>query len=247
MKAVVLAAGRGRRMGGGTENLPKCLMTLWGRTLLDHCLGGLQKAGFSPRDIGIVTGYRREMLDAPGFSYFQNAEWESTNMFVSLTTASEWLRSEACVVSYSDIVFSPDAVMKLVASARELSITYYAGFWELWSERFQNPLDDLETFKQLGGNLLEIGKKPVSKEDVQGQYMGLLRFEPSGWDKVERAVKLPMPKTVDKLDMTTLLQHLIDLGCPVEAIETGGPWFECDNMNDIEVYERLYPSNPVYF
>ena len=256
MKAIILAAGRGSRMGEGTANIPKCMMKLWGKTLLYHCLDSLQKAGFALNNIGIVTGYKSEIINMPagrsgsrrefppeGVHFFHNADWETTNIFVSLTKAAQWLRCEPCVVCYSDIVFSPEAVKKLMKSKHEFSITYYTEFWELWSKRFDEPLDDLETFKQLDGRLLEIGKKPHSKEETQGQYMGLLKFEPSGWAKIEKAVTLPMPKPVEKLDMTTLLQHLITLEQYIEAIETTELWLECDNQNDINVYEKYYRLN----
>jgi NDP-sugar pyrophosphorylase family protein len=66
MKAIILAAGRGSRMGDGTANLPKCMMKLWGKTLLEHCLDSLQKAGFLLNDIGIVTGYKSEIIQIKG-------------------------------------------------------------------------------------------------------------------------------------------------------------------------------------
>jgi len=245
MKAIILAAGRGSRMLEGTANLPKCMMKLWGRPLLEYCLESLQNAGFKPSDIGIVTGYKCEVIDYKGYNYFHNAQWETTNMFVSLTKASDWLNNEPCVISYADILFSPKAIKKLMTSNSEFSITYYNGFWDLWSKRFDNPLSDLETFKIQNGKLIEIGKKPVSKDEVQGQYMGLLKFSPAGWKKIEEAIKLPMPKTIDKLDMTTLLQHLITLGNNIEVLETSELWLECDNQNDINVYESLYVEKPL--
>ena len=56
MKAIILAAGRGSRMGGGTAELPKGMMRLWGRPLLEMCVETLERAGFVRRDIGVVTG-----------------------------------------------------------------------------------------------------------------------------------------------------------------------------------------------
>lgn len=240
MKAVILAAGRGSRMGAGTEEIPKCMLTLFGKTLLERCVNSLETAGFARADIGIVTGYRRDKINVAGVNYFHNADWERTNMFISLTMAEEWLKNDVCIVSYSDIVFSPETVKKLINIDKCFAITYYTGFWELWSKRFENPLDDLETFKISNGTLLEIGKKPSSKNDIQGQYMGLLRFTPSGWEKVVNAIKTPMPKPVERLDMTTLLQHLLTFGYEITAIPADELWLECDNQNDIQVYEKEY-------
>ena len=242
MKAIILAAGRGSRMGDGTAQLPKCMMTLCGKTMLDRCIESLLKAGFQRSDIGIVTGYKKEKIQIEGVNYFHNANWEQTNMFISLTMAREWLINETCIVCYSDILFHENAVKKLMDCQHELALTYYTGFWELWLKRFENPLEDLETFKMDGDKLIEIGKKAASKDEIQGQYMGLIRFDPDSWKKVEEAVKLPMPKPLERLDMTTMLNHMISLNHDVKAIKTDDFWLECDNQNDIAIYEREFPE-----
>ncbi|MFF2886908.1 NTP transferase domain-containing protein [Paenibacillus sp. NPDC057967] len=240
MRAIILAAGRGNRMNEGTAEIPKCMMQLFGITILEHCIRSLESAGFTRADIGIVTGYKKEKIRIEGVRYFHNPNWESTNMFVSLTMAEEWLRSEPIVVCYSDILFHPSAVKKLIETDGDVAITYYTGFWELWSKRFANPFDDLETFKMVDGKLIEIGGRANSKEDIQGQYMGLLRFTPSGWENVENAIKNDMTIPLERLDMTMLLQHMLTLGYEVGTISTDELWLECDNQNDIRLYEKEF-------
>lgn len=240
MKAIILAAGRGSRMEEATERLPKCLINIFGKPILDYCIESLQKAGFEAQDIGIVTGYKKETIKLNGTKMFYNANWETTNMFISLTMAEEWLLNEPCIVCYSDILFNKSAIELLMNNTADIAITYYTKFWELWEKRFDNPLDDLETFKINGEQLVKIGEKPTAKEDIQGQYMGLLRITPMGWNNITTAIKSPMKKTVEKLDMTTLLQHLITSGVSVVALKTDDLWLECDNMNDVRVYEKLF-------
>ena len=75
MKTIILAAGRGSRLGEQTKDRPKCMCTLQGRTLLDRCLESLSGAGVNPADIGIVTGYRSEMFTVPGVTYFHSPDW----------------------------------------------------------------------------------------------------------------------------------------------------------------------------
>lgn len=241
MKVIILAAGRGSRLGERTKDRPKCMCTLCGRTLLDRCLGALEKAGVSRSDIGVVTGYRSEMFQADGVTYFHNADWEKTNMFRSLTMAREWLERETCIVCYSDIVFAPEAIQLLANSTAPLALTSYSGYWDLWKLRMENPLEDLETFRaDKEGRLLEIGLKPNSTDDIQGQFMGLLRFTPESWGWVEETIKHPLPKTVDKLDMTTLLQGMLQLGYAIQTISTNAFWLECDSEQDIEAYEKQF-------
>jgi len=245
MKAIILAAGRGSRMNEKTAEIPKCMMKLFGITLLDHCINSLESAGIVRANIGIVTGYKKEKIQVDGVRCFHNQNWESTNMFVSLTAAREWLKSESSIVSYSDIVFHPSTVTKLMNTDGDIAMTYYTGFWELWSKRFPNPLDDLETFKIANGKLIEIGSKPESKEDIQGQYMGLLRFTPTGWQNVESALTNVISKSLERLDMTTLLQHMVTLGYEVCTIPTDKLWLECDNQNDIQLYENIFSYTDV--
>jgi len=240
MKAIILAAGRGSRMKEGTLEIPKCMMTLFGTTLINHCIKSLELAGFLRMDIGIVTGYKKEKIQIDGVQYFHNKDWKNTNMFISLTMAKEWLRKTPCIVCYSDIMFHSSVIKKLVENDSDIAITYYTGFWELWNKRFVNPFKDLETFKTADEKLIEIGKKTNVKRDVHGQYMGLLRFTPTGWQNVENTVKQIIPKFLKHLDMTTLLQHMLTLGYKVNTIPTDELWLECDNQNDIKLYESQF-------
>jgi choline kinase len=91
MRALILAAGRGSRMGALGDVRPKCLVELDGRPLLDRQLAALRTGG--AREIGIVRGYRKDMLNDPALTYFDNDRWAETNMVMSLACAAEWLRA----------------------------------------------------------------------------------------------------------------------------------------------------------
>ena len=95
MKAIILAAGRGSRMKNMTNEQPKCLVDLNGKTLLERQLESLKKAGIE--DIGIVTGYKHEMLKKYELVEFHNPLWEKTQMVSSLACASEWLKKDECI------------------------------------------------------------------------------------------------------------------------------------------------------
>lgn len=243
MKAIILAAGRGSRMDSLTNNIPKCQIPIFGKTLLQHCLDTLQDAGFTMEDIGIVTGYKKEMVCGQGARLFWNPLWNTTNMFYSLTMAKEWLEREQCIVCYSDIIFHKNAILCLKRCHDDVAITYFTGYWELWSARFENPLDDLEVFRHIDGKLLEIGQRPERKEQVQGQYMGLLRFSPTGWRQVESIID---PFLAEKIDMTTLLQKLLEHGNNISVYASNEPWLECDTSQDVRLYERLYSHSLLF-
>lgn len=237
MKAIILAAGRGSRMKSLTDERPKCLVELRGKPLLEWQLESLRAAGIS--DIAVVTGYKRELLAERGLSEFHNPRWAETNMVSSLACAESWLQGEPCIVSYSDIFYSPAAVQSLINSAATLAVTYDPNWLQLWTERFGDPLLDAETFRLTAAHTLaEIGNKPQSVDDVQGQYMGLLRFTPEGWAEVVRLRAELSPQQRDSMHMTNTLQRVIDAGrVPIEAVAYTGEWGEVDSSEDLSVYQ----------
>jgi choline kinase len=237
MKAIILAAGRGSRMKGLTEDRPKCLVELDGHPLLARQLEALRAGGAD--EIAIVTGYRREMLAGMADAEFHNPRWASTNMVTSLAEATDWLGSGPCIVSYSDIFYAPSAVRSLIDCDAPLAVTYDPDWRHLWTDRFGDPLLDAETFRlDAAGYLAEIGNRPTSVDEVEGQYMGLLRFTPEGWAEVE-AVRVSLPDAArDALHMTGALQHVIGRGrVAVRAVPYVGPWGEVDSEEDLRLYE----------
>lgn len=237
MKAIILAAGRGSRMKSLTDERPKCMVELRGKTLLEWQLAALRDAGI--REIAIVTGYKRELLAEQGLVEFHNPRWAQTNMVSSLACAQAWLQDEPCIVSYSDIFYNPVAVQSLMTCKASLAVTYDPNWLALWTERFGDPLLDAETFRLTpAGTLTEIGNKPKSVDDVQGQYMGLLRFTPEGWAEVVRLRSALTPEQRDNVHMTNTLQQVIDAGrVPIQTVAYSGEWGEVDSAEDLFLYQ----------
>ena len=242
MKAIILAAGRGSRMKDLTDEQPKCLVELRGMTLLDWQLKALHEAGIS--EIAIVTGYMRELLSNRGLVEFHNPRWAETNMVSSLAYAQEWLLAEPCMVSYSDIFYEASAVESLMTSAAHLAVTYDPHWLKLWEKRFGDPLLDAETFRlNLDKTLAEIGNKPKSVHEVQGQYMGLLRFTPEGWAEVLRVRASLTPNECDQIHMTGTLQRVIEASrIAIAAIPYELAWGEVDSAEDLLAYQEAGAS-----
>ena len=236
MNGIVLAAGRGSRLGALTDGRPKCLTPLLGRPLLAWQLDALHAAGV--RQVTVVGGYRKECLAGGDYALLENPRWAATNMVATLECAAERLRAEPAVVSYSDIVYHPSAVRSLAQAAGDIAITYDRNWAELWGARFEDPLADAESFRVSGDRVVEIGRRAASMDEIQGQYMGLLRFTPAGWIRVETLLSDLSAAERDRLDMTSLLRSLIDSGAEIHAVPVNGGWCEVDNETDLRLYER---------
>jgi choline kinase len=238
-RAVILAAGRGSRMGGSGDERPKCLMELGGRSLVERQVAALRRGGAG--QVGVVRGYRAEMVDLPGLTYFSNPRWMDTNMVMSLAAAADWLRSGPVIVSYGDIFYRSDVVNRLIRAGESLAISYDRGWRSLWSRRFTDPLSDAETFRiDDAGNLTEIGGKADSIAEISGQYMGLLKFTPEAWSAIERMLEAMGAAARDRLDMTGLLRGVLAAKrLKIGTVATEGDWGEVDRATDVSLYETM--------
>jgi choline kinase len=238
MRAVILAAGRGSRLGTHTEDRPKCLVELARKPLIRRQIAALRGGGVST--IGIVRGYLANRITIEDVTYFENPRWAETNMVMSLVAAAPWLRSDSVVISYADIFYGRDIVRDLAASSGDLVVAYDRSWRSLWTRRFADPLSDAETFRtDARGNLIDIGRRTTQIDDIQGQYMGLLKFTPQAWGAVEAVLAAVDAKARDAMDMTTLLRALLDSGFPIGTVGIAGHWGEIDSSGDLELYEKM--------
>ncbi len=119
MRAIILCAGRGRRLRPMTDDRPKCLIELGGRTILERCLSALRGEGL--RDILLVTGYRAEMVEAEarrclpeGARFVANPDYDETNTAVSLRLALAASPGLDCLQFNGDVLFDPSLAGDLV-------------------------------------------------------------------------------------------------------------------------------------
>jgi len=239
MRAVILAAGRGSRMGSLCDDRPKCLIELEGKPLIERQIAALRRGGVE--EIGVVRGYRAEMIDFAGLSYFVNERWAETNMVMSLAAAAKWLRSGPVIVSYADIFYRGEMVHGLAGAPGQLIVCYDRAWRRLWARRFADPLTDAETFRiNDAGQLLEIGGKTTRIEEIMGQYMGLLKFTPPAWGAVEERLTTLDPAIRDRLDLTGLLRQLLARNeVPIGTFGVDGQWGEIDNAEDVALYLKM--------
>jgi choline kinase len=238
MRAVILAAGRGSRMGAIGEGRPKCLVELADKPLIRRQIEALRGGGIST--IGIVRGYLGNMVNVEDVTYFENPRWAETNMVMSLAAAASWLQSDSVVISYADIFYGRDIVRDLAVSSGDLVVAYDRGWRSLWTRRFADPLSDAETFRiDACGDLIDIGRRTTQIEDIEGQYMGLLKFTPHAWRAVEALLASVDTKTRDRMDMTTLLRTLLESSFAIKTVGLAGQWGEIDSSGDLELYEKM--------
>lgn len=238
VNVIILAAGEGTRLRPYTLDCPKCMVQIDGKSLIDRQLSVLDHDGI--KDIVVIGGYKIEMLEGKGDRLKENPRYFETNMVHTLFCAEDELKGDV-VVSYGDIVYSHQILECLLASKADISVVIDKD-WEIyWRARNDNPLDDAETLQlRDDGTILELGQKPKSVEEIQGQYIGLMKFSSRGVEQIKsvfNAAKISgklLNRPVDDAYMTDLLQAAINSGVEVTSVAVNGGWVEVDTVEDMK-------------
>ena len=245
-KVILLVAGEGKRLRPYTLDRPKCMVEIDGISLIDRQLSVLKAEGLD--NIVMVGGYKSEVLKREGVKLKLNPRYYETNMVWTMFCAEEELEG-GVIVSYGDIVYSTGILQALLKSKADIAVTIDKEWESYWEERNENPLNDAETLKlRDDGTISEIGQKPKSLSEIEGQYMGLMKFSAEGIKQIKQifntAVKTGglLGNPVENSYMTDLLQAVIDTDSLVTAVPVHGEWVEVDNANDMNLqltHDRL--------
>ncbi len=242
MKAIILAAGQGTRLRPLTDDRPKCLVELAGRPLLDRQLEVLKSCGIN--NITIIGGWQAETIRHKTSRFYMNPIYDSSNMVETLfCAADEFDGQEDLIICYSDILYEPRIITAIMQDAHPISTTVDKNWRALWEFRMEDPLKDAETLKlDTNGFITELGRKPTSLDDIQGQYMGIVRVSKAAQHDFRNAYQhlpntLPSGKLRQNMFMTDFLQHIIDNVQPVHAAMVAGGWLEVDTLDDLKRYD----------
>ncbi len=248
MIAIILAAGRGAGLKELTQDRPPSLIELGGKTLLRWQCEALLAA--RARRICVVRGYRSRQLtpEAAGlpvntFETVENPAWMHGSMLSGLRCVASWIDKalaedeDGIIVSHGETLYPADHVLALANAVEPVAITYDTRWQTLWMQRYGDPIMNAETFVHEDGRLLEVGFRPEDPDDIQGQYMGLIRFSPRGWELAKKAINR-LGDACDHTDMTTFLQGLVEDDVLVQAVPVVGHWVEVTSRNDYYVYKQ---------
>lgn len=245
---ILLAAGEGKRLLPYTNYKPKCLVPLVEKPLLERHLNVLRASGLT--DIVVVTGHHSDQLESLGLNTVKNERYSTTNMVHSLMCAKDLLRSsDAVLIAYADILYEPRVLHAICNCDSDFCTSVDLNWRALWEARMTSPLSDAETLKIDGsGYIYEIGEKPTYLNEIEAQYMGLIKLRGAMGNRIVDFYESLDPlgdyngANPENMYMTSLLQGLLAVGNKLKAVEVSGGWLEVDTTEDLARYEAMEAS-----
>jgi choline kinase len=220
-RAIILAAGVGSRLRPLTDERPKCLLEVGGRTIIDYQIGALRRFGIS--DVVVVVGYRgdqiRRHLDAAA-RYIDNDRYAETNSLYSLWLARHEIEPGALILN-SDVLALPALFDRLLRSPAPDGILVERG------DAFE--AEDMKV-RLNGGHVVDFGKD-LPREQAHAHNVGMAKFSSGAPRLIECLERLVAQH---ENDWAPLAFREFARSWPLAAVPTDGlPWIEIDFAEDL--------------
>jgi len=235
MKAIILSAGQGSRLGHLVDDRPKCLIDFNGRTLLDRQLDTLAANGIG--EAMVVTGFHDELVQqavsarsgGPSVTTVFNPFYKVADNTGSLYMAREALSGD-CLVWNGDTLVSDALMAKVVANQRPgICVTVDR------KDRYDD--DDMKVLED-GGRLKAIGKR--LSEGVNAESIGLLAFRAGGAERFREAIEAAMRTSEGTTIWYLRVIHHLAQSSDVWTLDISGEeWGEVDFPPDVEAAREL--------
>lgn len=260
MKAIVIAAGRGRRLMPYTDQMPKCLVPVDHRTILGVQLEAFRAHGVD--EVVIVRGYLGDVLAARAgelggpVRFVDNRDWEQNNILESLFCAESEIDGPL-LMTYSDIIFTPGVVRRLVAAPGDVCLVIDRAFRDVYEGRTDHPLPEAEVADLDERDLVRrVGKRALPPEEAYGEFIGLAKLSADGaawmraaWRELREEYRGREGEPFQRAPsfraayLTDMLQHLIAAGRPIHPVAIDGQWREIDTVQDLERARAMLGSS----
>lgn len=248
MKAIIIAAGSGKRLGNKTEKVPKGLLEINGKSILERQINIFKKNNI--KDIIIIVGPHKDKFKFDSVKYVEDLEHEKHDVLLSLMAAKKEIKDDV-IITYSDILFDEKIFHEIIKSKIDIGVVTDLSWEQKYENRSEHPKSQADNVIIENNKIVKIKKNisKITKNQKNGEFIGIMKFSKKGSDlfvnefnKVEKNKPQSFhdAKTFEKSYLTDMIQELIDQNIIVNPIIVNGDWCEIDTPQDLENAIKKY-------
>jgi len=252
-RAIIVAAGLGKRLRPYTDKMPKSMVPIAGRPMMLRNLEMMRKCNVT--EFVIIRGYLANVFEerkqelGPGIHFVENLDYQTNNILMSLFKAEENLKhKESLYFSYSDIIFGQDVMDKLTDAEGDICLIIDKQYSKVYEGRTDHPLEQAELCTlDKDGLVSKVGKCCCEYKDAIGEFIGLAKFSDKGRQqlldsynelrKEYEGTSKPFVRAPNwqQAYVCDLLEYMIQKkGVKMVPVFIEGRWREIDTVQDKE-------------
>lgn len=255
MKAVILAAGRGSRIKPLSDNMPKSLLKINGKSILQTNIDTIKSCGID--DIVIVKGYKAELINFPGIRYYVNENFKHTEQLVSFFCAKNEM-DKPFLLLFGDVLFRKSVLSGLIKKEGDIVLAVDTCWKEIYKNKRGYDLDRIRGQDLLWGensqinkigNCLNIQNFETHAFEAFAEWVGLAKFSKKGAELCADMYNNLLESgdgftfqgeiTIACAKIINLLQELIVRNQKLTYFDIKNPdkWKEINTLKDLKIAE----------
>ena len=247
MNAIIIAAGSGKRISNDVKNIPKSMVKVNGRPIIEYQLSVLKKAGIN--EVYAITGPHSEKFNIKNIKYVKDEEYENHDILGSLMEAKKFFGKDTLIL-YSDIIFELKIIEKVIDSKEDISIAVDMNWEKNYEGRTEHLKSEAENVElKNNSDIIRIKKNIENVNNNVGEFLGIIKFTNKGSElfikKYQELVNssnglFHEAPSILKAYVTDMIQELIDSNIKIKPIFVSGKWCEIDTMQDLKNAEKIF-------
>ncbi len=252
MNAIIIAAGSGKRISTEVKNIPKSMVKVNGKSIIEYQLKVLKQAGINR--IYVITGPYDDKFNLDEVKYVKDQNYANHDILGSLMEAKKFLKNDILVL-YSDIIFDSKIIQQILCSKKNISIAIDMNWEKMYKGRTDHHMSEAENIQLDKMNkIIKIRKNIKNENNCVGEFLGIIKFSSNGAElfvkKYEELIKthngtFQQASSISKAYITDMIQELIDSKISIEPIFVSGKWCEIDTMQDLKNAEKIFSFNHI--
>ena len=248
MKAIFIAAGEGLTLENITKDLPKPLVDINSKSIIERQISLLRKNNVN--DIVVVTGYKKEKFTFKNIEYVHNPNFREQEQTGSLMAARSKIAGDVLIM-FCDNIFEEIILQQILNSKGDIVIAIDENWEKSYEERHDNPKSEADKVLIKDNKVIQISAKNIEVNDDNdvGELLGLIKLSMKGSkiliDQYEKLENYHIGKFHDavsfkKAKFVDMLQELLSSGITITPVSIKGKWCEIDTKHDLEISKKMF-------
>ena len=247
MNAIIIAGGSSTRIRPLSNEIPKTMIEIYGKSILERQIEVFQSCGIS--DITAVTGYHSEKINLPNINCIKNEEYKTTNVNEGLFCAKAKL-NDSVIITYGDIIFEYEVLEQILNFKGDIGVVIDLDWEKQYTGKFGRPISEADNVIMNKKQILKISKNLTKKDDlILAESIGIFKLSKSGakilldrYNHLKKSHKGKFHSASSFKDafFMDMIQELIDTNVIIEPIPINGRWCEIDTQLDLERAKEIF-------
>lgn len=246
MKAIIIAAGSGKRISENFASTPKSLIPVNGESIISKQISVFRSNGIN--EIIVITGPFKEKFSFVNVKFIHDINHLQHDILGSLMVAKKELFDDV-IITYSDILFDDSILKMIIKSKNDIGIAIDLNWKKQYENRKLHPLSEAENVLFDDSNkIMEIKKNIQKLNSTIGEFLGIMKLSNNGCKKfleiyeniLDVSKNFHDAKSLNSAYLTDMLQELIESNVDVHPILIDGKWCEIDTIEDLKNAEDIF-------